>query len=558
MGLKATKYPSPSTLECWIPAEAGAELWKWKKRLRSAFGMTKFSSRRQKSSSSAGVVTDPALVPLPQTPKKIEQGNLKPTTTGGVCSTTAGRSPYFQGSHMVTPRSAKRQERADRATDNSKLRKTLVEALERACADAIKLTMTHPVKMKQSNATPRVEVATHRALGQIKPFSGRRNKSDNSMQWLLSFIYEMKGTRGPPNEWCMPFELRLRDGALYWHRQLQKKTKRQWSALSEAFIKYYCSQFNQSAESRYYSAKREDKEHVCDYLNRLNGYARNAGIQFDNGGRKARDHVRRFLETCGDRGLERRLCHVRVRDIHELEEMITDILRIEERSSTRDNSHQHSRSRDHPRRREARRHDDSRDNYYKKDRRDRDNDRRRDDTRNTPRISLAGASIADMLAELHCRDGRTTRNEFASARGSDRSDRSSDAGSERGSDESGRSYEEWGDELSPDENGRYLAAANESERRAAAEDGEEGLESRTPDSTLQRPFKLGSPPTETGLDPIGLSQLAAPAIEAECIFAFVGKYEWPNDGDDINLKKSVECAIHDEVENDVWQCSEPL
>ncbi|GMF29474.1 unnamed protein product [Phytophthora fragariaefolia] len=66
-----------------------------------------------------------------------------------------------------------------------------------------------------------------------------------------------------------------------------------------------------------------------------------------------------------------------------------------------------------------------------------------------------------MLAELHCRDGRTTLNEFASARGSDRSDRSSDDGSERGSDDSGRSYEEWGDELSPDENGRYLAAANE-------------------------------------------------------------------------------------------------
>ncbi|GMF42271.1 unnamed protein product [Phytophthora fragariaefolia] len=110
-----------------------------------------------------------------------------------------------------------------------------------------------------------------------------------------------------------------------------------------------------------------------------------------------------------------------------------------------------------------------------------------------------------MLAELHCRDGRTTLNEFASARESDRSDRSSDAGSERGSDDSGRSYEEWGDELSPDESGRYLAAANESERRAAAEV-----------STLQSPFKPGSPPTETGLVPIGLPQLAAPAIKAEC------------------------------------------
>ncbi|GMF27108.1 unnamed protein product [Phytophthora fragariaefolia] len=52
-------------------------------------------------------------------------------------------------------------------------------------------------------------------------------------------------------------------------------------------------------------------------------------------------------------------------------------------------------------------------------------------------------------------------------------------------------------------------------------------------STLQRPFKLGNPPTETGLVPIGQPQLAAPAIKAECIIAFVGKCKWPNEGDNI-------------------------
>ncbi|GMF36301.1 unnamed protein product [Phytophthora fragariaefolia] len=189
MGLKATEYPSPSTLECWIPAEAGAELWKWKQRLRSAFGMTKFSSSRQKSSSSAGVVTDPALVPLPQTPKKTEQGNLKPTTTSGVLSTTAGRSPYFQDSHMVPPRSAKRQERADRAADNSKAtentrRGTGKSMSRRYQADDdsssedevydgdVGVQMNEYMRQnreltdsEQSNATPRIEVATHRPLG---------------------------------------------------------------------------------------------------------------------------------------------------------------------------------------------------------------------------------------------------------------------------------------------------------------------------------------------------------------------------------------------------------
>ncbi|KAE9296371.1 hypothetical protein PF008_g24022 [Phytophthora fragariae] len=152
----------------------------------------------------------------------------------------------------------------------------------------------------------------------------------------------------------MTFELSLQDGALHWYRQLPRKTKRTWKLLSDAFIKYYCSKFTQSAKARYYSAKREDKEHVCDYLNRLNGYARNAGVQFENGGREAKDHVDYFLDTCDDRGLEERLCHARVKDIHDLEEMINDILRSRERETAREPSVRRHRSQDDDRRRENR------------------------------------------------------------------------------------------------------------------------------------------------------------------------------------------------------------
>ncbi|GMF38026.1 unnamed protein product [Phytophthora lilii] len=43
-----------------------------------------------------------------------------------------------------------------------------------------------------------------------------------------------------------------------------------------------------------------------------------------------------------------------------------------------------------------------------------------------------------------------------------------------------------------------------------------------------------NPPTETGLVPIELPQLAEPAVEEECIYAFVGKCEWPEeDGNEI-------------------------
>ncbi|OWZ06802.1 hypothetical protein PHMEG_00020896 [Phytophthora megakarya] len=126
------------------------------------------------------------------------------------------------------------------------------------------------------------------------------------MQWLRGFVYEMKGTRASPDEWmahCIGTD----------NCRRRPNVHGVFSAIH-------------SLETRYYSAKREDKEHLCDYLNQLNGYARNSGIQFDKGGRKARDHVKLFLETCGDRRLERRLCHVKVYDIHELDEMIIEIL----------------------------------------------------------------------------------------------------------------------------------------------------------------------------------------------------------------------------------------
>ncbi|KAE8994742.1 hypothetical protein PF010_g26776 [Phytophthora fragariae] len=175
--------------------------------------------------------------------------------------------------------------------------------------------------------TPRLKIVTHLPLNSIEPLCGIRNQSEKSMQWLRTFVYGMKGTHKPPNTWCVLFELSLYDGAQHWYRQLPRKTKRTWALLSQAFINYYCVEFTRSAKVRYYSAKRDGEEHVCDYLNRLNGYARNAGVQFEDGGRDTKHHVEHFLDTCDDRGLEERLCHLRVRDIHALEDMIDNILR---------------------------------------------------------------------------------------------------------------------------------------------------------------------------------------------------------------------------------------
>ncbi|EGZ29606.1 hypothetical protein PHYSODRAFT_469588 [Phytophthora sojae] len=495
LGLRPTLTLSPSTLESFLPAEAGADLWQWKKKLCTAFGVTPFSLEQPKATRTNKGGADPARVPLPRTPKKTERGNSAQITTGGVFSASGERSPYFQDSHMVTPPAKTRTERVARGAEDSRVTRSSLQSSGRSSSRKSRyaddssdddddftgdggaqmddyLRQIREVSDAETvNPTPRLEVAMHRPLGQIPTFSGARDRSENSMQWLRAFVYEMKGTHAPPNEWCMPFELRLRDGAVHWHRQLTKKTNRTWTLLSEAFIHYYCSQFSQSAETRYYSAKRDDKEHVCEYLNRLNGYARNAGVQFENGGRKAKDHVKRFLETCGDRKLERRLAPLRIKDIHELEEMIIEMLKVEERQSSRESSQSRSKAREPPRRRDGSRdgyrRDDSRTGHSRGDRRERDYERRRDDSRNVPRVTLADASVEDIVVELQGWDARNTSTGRDSARQQFSDD--SDAASDQGSDDSWYSDEGGHDGYSSDGSDHYVAAANESERRAAAD-----------------------------------------------------------------------------------------
>ncbi|KAE8966229.1 hypothetical protein PF010_g27376 [Phytophthora fragariae] len=92
-----------------------------------------------------------------------------------------------------------------------------------------------------------LEVRTHAPLNKIAVFEGKRNRSEDSLQWLKRFIYEMKGTRMPNDSWCEPFSLSLGKAAKSWFRQLPKKTQLKWSLLSSAFLDYYCSQYDQTA-----------------------------------------------------------------------------------------------------------------------------------------------------------------------------------------------------------------------------------------------------------------------------------------------------------------------
>ncbi|OWZ00402.1 hypothetical protein PHMEG_00028410 [Phytophthora megakarya] len=342
----AHAYPSSTALADWTASKAGTELQRWKRKLKTAFRSKDVGAGRQPVARSAGERLNPANIPLPRTPKK---------TTREVFGSTE-QSQYFHDSHMVTPRLDCQAEQTE-STANTRPGIEKISSRRQAAADDSSSDEGNPfyqeddendattelawkirklTAMEEMDPTPRFEIAQHRPLGKITPFRGKLDDSENSMQWLRGFVYEMKGTHTSPNEWCMAFQLCLRDSAVHWHRALSRKTKRTWSLLSDKFISYNCSQsISEHSPS--------EKEHIRDYLSRLNGYARSANIKFKHSGREAKEHAKHFLETCVDRDLERQLTPMQLRDIHMLEDIVSDIQKVEKQVSSRSSSQSSSR-----------------------------------------------------------------------------------------------------------------------------------------------------------------------------------------------------------------------
>ncbi|EGZ26933.1 hypothetical protein PHYSODRAFT_320802 [Phytophthora sojae] len=535
MGCEPQILLTEAALASWTPTTAAMALTKWRKKFP----------------------VDPSKVPLPATPRKA-------ATDDGVFAVKGDASHYMQDSHMITPRSTVGSERLARETEVSSATPGTRGATGRRSSRRYDLpddssdsdddlgsdcyVVDLPSELARQvrglsatdnqSSTPKLEITTHLPLCNIKSFFGTRDKSEHSMQWLRTFVYEMRGTPAPPNEWCMPFELKLRDGALYWFRQLPRKTRRTWKLLCEAFIKYYRSKFSQSAKARYYSAKRENKEHVCDYLNRLNGYARNAGVHFEHGDRDAKDHVEHFLVTCDDRDLEERLCHVMVKGIHDLEDMINDILRHRDRKSTRESSLRHSRI------------------VVTSLRRSRSED--------VTAVNLVD-TLADVMAEWNIRGSVGVRNEASYAPRRDAEANEDYFEDERQYSDDQRSDEDSDTDYDSDEFARHVPAANDAERRAAADgtfarsdnrrfrngggssNRERGVLAvcRVHDAgkceALHELTKLlKSKVDKKDLSPELQSLLAEPAVDADYLFAFMGESKRPDDLKNNELVKPTE------------------
>ncbi|OWZ02041.1 LOW QUALITY PROTEIN: hypothetical protein PHMEG_00026466 [Phytophthora megakarya] len=561
MGMEAHAYPSSTVLADWTASEAGNELQRWKRKLKTAFGSKDVGVGRQPVARSAGERVNPANVPLPRTPKK---------TTRAVFG-SAEQSPYF--AHGYTKVGEPRRRTLDLALEEAlqdvKWRPTTrpVTKTTHSIKLVMKMTLAWQIReltaVEEMDPTPRFEIAQHRPLGKITPFRGRLDESENPMQWLRGFVHT------PPNEWCMGFQLSLRE----WCCTLAQNSISEDDAHLEfaEFISYYCSQFSQSASTRYYRAKRSEKEHISGYLNRLNGYARSANTKLERSGREAKEHVKYFLETCGDRDLERQLTPIQLRDIHTLEDIVSDIQKAEKRVSSRSSSQS-------PSRRDDKRHTSSSGGYGCHDSRSRSRsqERSRNEPCHTSRVALVDASVTDLITELQTRASSERPDEYSN---------------DYSNDDPIDFYE--GDEADQDEcdsdcdSRDEMPAANDNERRNAANGTVTSVHktmdnSRFPETKLcggqnhsmhfcfrrcrlcqqlhdfdkceafdelakilrtnvdKKNISHELPKLPANRDCVGPYRSADQVIDTECLYAFTGKCEWPEDNNNTVNEKNVE------------------
>ncbi|KAE9278846.1 hypothetical protein PF001_g24979 [Phytophthora fragariae] len=392
MGYRCVGSPSRQDQKEWTLKSAGNEIMQWKRKLRSAFGLERMPDvarpwvpRLAESTNSADaaaeaprplaestvIAVDPSRIPLPKTPD-VKRGREASRTSGG--------TPYFGDTDMQSPPRGATRFNESRNLGGTAESDDEYDAWE-AKADPYEspkhyiqqLSLEDPDRSR-SNV---LEVRTHAPLDKITAFEGKRNRSEDSLQWLKRLIYEMKGTCMPNDSWCEPLSLSLGKAAKSWFRQLPKKTQLKWSLLSSAFLDYYCSQYDQTAQTRYFSARRKENEHICDFLLRLNGYARAAKIQYEAGGPQAASHVEHFLLHCGDDAVMDQLYPQRLSDIQRVEKIINQKLLGDKRKKQRDRTAtgrvRESRRDDGNRRSESKRSD-----GYRERRRDDQRDRRED------------------------------------------------------------------------------------------------------------------------------------------------------------------------------------
>ncbi|OWY93718.1 Eukaryotic/viral aspartic protease, partial [Phytophthora megakarya] len=177
-------YPSSTALADWTASEAGTELQRWKRKLKTAFGSKDVGIGQQPVARSAGARVNPPNIPLPRMPKKATRAVFG----------SAEQSPCFHDPRMVIPRSESRKARiapeAEQTESTAITRPDTGRSSSRrqAADDGSSSDKDNP--FYQDNEEK--DATTGWCGRSITPFRGILDESENSMQLLRGFGYEMK------------------------------------------------------------------------------------------------------------------------------------------------------------------------------------------------------------------------------------------------------------------------------------------------------------------------------------------------------------------------------
>ena len=148
-----------------------------------------------------------------------------------------------------------------------------------------------------------------------------RGSGPTAEAWLKKYLYVANQAGWDNKMRCETFEFKMEGHASYWYTALPSGVQKNWGKLVQAFKNNY-SVGLQSPQERYWSATREDKESVLDYLVRLNALGKRAGIDYH--GYSSAEHVRRYLSTVRDNKLSDRFLPLGITGIKTLEQRLRD------------------------------------------------------------------------------------------------------------------------------------------------------------------------------------------------------------------------------------------
>uniref|UniRef100_H3GF40 Eukaryotic/viral aspartic protease n=1 Tax=Phytophthora ramorum TaxID=164328 RepID=H3GF40_PHYRM len=234
--------PSKPALTTCNVSSVGVELMRWKRKLKDLFGMQGGLKGQVPKSRRAGELLDEQKAPPPATvqpyvtglyvfpelsedPSKVPLPKT-PETKRGVFRRSEG-TPYSADSHMPSPNKV-REQRGRRPIPEFLTDEEAATLRRLVRADAVMLSGRDDELSEDDNYADRpefdespydhirqlsfdgaesdrgqvLEIRTHVPLEKIATFDGKRYRSDDALQWIKRFIYEMKGTCKPQDEWC--------------------------------------------------------------------------------------------------------------------------------------------------------------------------------------------------------------------------------------------------------------------------------------------------------------------------------------------------------------------